>query len=93
VGADSVASGGTEQLFARRRVARECQMDDTAPKAKELRKQTAELAHTVDKIRHSTTELAEAADRRSILATGHLSHPSVPTQLGCGRRLPRLQVR
>jgi putative membrane protein len=44
-------------------------MDDATPKTKELRKQTAEFRRTADDIQEKTAELADAADRRTILAT------------------------
>src|SRR5690349_15596300 len=43
-------------------------MDDATPR-KELRKQTAEFKKTADHIEEKTAELADAADRRTILAT------------------------
>jgi putative membrane protein len=44
-------------------------MDDAAPKTTQLREQTAEFKRTASKIRQDTAELADAADRRTILAT------------------------
>jgi putative membrane protein len=44
-------------------------MEDAAPRKSELRKQTAQFKQTADEIQHSTAELADAADRRTILAT------------------------
>ncbi len=44
-------------------------MDDAAPKTTELREQSAEFKRTANKIQHDTAELADAADRRTILAT------------------------
>ncbi|HYX47677.1 MAG TPA: DUF202 domain-containing protein [Sphingomicrobium sp.] len=44
-------------------------MDNAAPKATELRKETAEFERTATEIQQSTAELADAADRRTILAT------------------------
>lgn len=43
-------------------------MQDEVPK-KELSKQTAEFKRTADDIQETTAELADAADRRTILAT------------------------
>lgn len=43
-------------------------MTDGAPK-NQLRKQTAEFRRTADQIEERTAELADAADRRTILAT------------------------
>ena len=44
-------------------------MDDGAPKTTQLRGETAEFKRTASKIRENTAELADAADRRTILAT------------------------
>jgi putative membrane protein len=44
-------------------------MDDAAPKTTQLREQSAEFKRTANKIQHRTAELADAADRRTILAT------------------------
>jgi len=43
-------------------------MDDTTPKT-ELREQSADFKKTADQIQEKTAELADAADRRKILAT------------------------
>ena len=43
-------------------------MDEPTPR-NELRKQTAEFKKTADRIQEKTSELADAADRRTILAT------------------------
>jgi len=44
-------------------------MDDAEPKSRQSRQQTAALKQTAHDIQHSTAELADAADRRTILAT------------------------